>query len=103
MLSDYGLIKELTWFNEYDRLLSKEERLQRLQFLGDEAANYFRELLPKAFASYRNLVLLTHVPPFREACWHDGKISGYEWLPHFACKAVGDVLLEVTKLGPTVA
>lgn len=34
----------------------------------------------------------THVPPFKEACWHDGEISDDKWLPHFACKAVGNVL-----------
>lgn len=35
-----------------------------------------------------------HVPPFREASWHQGRISDDDWLPHFTCKAVGDVLRE---------
>lgn len=25
-------------------------------------------------------------------CWHQGQISDDDWLPHFTCKAVGDVL-----------
>jgi len=41
-----------------------------------------------------------HVPPFRNACWHEGKISDDEYLPHFACKAVGDVLVDVMKKYP---
>src|SRR5215213_9460740 len=46
------------------------------------------------------IILATHVPPFREACWHQGKISDGDWLPHFTCKAVGDVLLEIMKENP---
>jgi hypothetical protein len=40
------------------------------------------------------------VPPFRESCWHKGKISDDDWLPHFACKAVGDVLLNAMRQWP---
>ena len=39
-------------------------------------------------------VVLTHVPPFREAAWYEGRPSDSQWLPFFSCKAVGDVLLE---------
>jgi hypothetical protein len=35
------------------------------------------------------------VPPFAEACWYDGQVSGEEFLPHFACKAVGSTLLDI--------
>ena len=68
--------------------------------LGDQAAAYFREILPKALARYRNMLLLTHVPPFKEACWHEGHISDDEFLPHFACQAVGDVLIEMMQSHP---
>ena len=43
------------------------------------------------------MLLATHVPPFREACWHEGQISDGEWLPHFTCKAVGDAILEIMR------
>ena len=36
-----------------------------------------------------------HVPPFREGCWFDGRLSSDEWLPHISCKAAGDVLIEM--------
>ena len=45
-------------------------------------------------------MVLTHVPPFREACWHEGRISDDNWLPHFTCKAVGDALLEAMAAAP---
>jgi 3',5'-cyclic AMP phosphodiesterase CpdA len=67
----------------------------RMAALGDEAATFLRNLLPRAFETRRNVLLLTHVPPFREAAWHRGQPSSDDAAPHFACKAVGDVLIDV--------
>jgi 3',5'-cyclic AMP phosphodiesterase CpdA len=86
-LNDYRLIEELAG-------LGGRERLLRLHALGDEAAAHFRAVLPEALARSRRVIVLTHVPPFREACWHRGKISDDDWLPHFACRAVGEALVE---------
>lgn len=44
--------------------------------------------------------MLTHVPPFKETCWHDGRPSQEEWLPYFSCKAVGDVLKDIMEQHP---
>ena len=40
------------------------------------------------------------MPPFREACIYEGKISNDDWLPHFSCKAVGDVLRDIMSQHP---
>lgn len=88
MLNDYRMIEEL-------KGLSTAERLNKLHALGDEAAEYFMRFLPKAIQKYKQVIIVTHVPPFREACWHEGEISNDEYLPHFSCKAVGDVLRNV--------
>jgi 3',5'-cyclic-AMP phosphodiesterase len=74
--------------------LGKEGRWQVIKALGDEAAAHFRRVLPLAFAHYRDVLLLTHVPPFRQACWHQGQISDDQWAPHFTCQAVGQAILE---------
>jgi predicted phosphohydrolase len=92
-LNDYLLIKEITTRN-------KEVLGPRLERLGDEAAAHFRRVLPPALAKYRHLLVVTHVPPFKEACWYEGRISGDYWLPHFTCKAVGDVLCEFMQVHP---
>jgi hypothetical protein len=81
VLNDYYLIEELTG-------LSRQDRFMQLAKLGDQAAEHFRSFLPEACARFQNLILLTHVPPFREACSHEGRISSDDYLPHFACKAV---------------
>ncbi|OWK42137.1 hypothetical protein FRUB_04215 [Fimbriiglobus ruber] len=89
ILNDWGLIEEFGGFHEV-----RDDRLAKLNALGDEAAVHFRSVLPEALKRFQHVVVLTHVPPFREACWHEGKISDDNWLPHFTCKAVGDALVE---------
>jgi len=40
------------------------------------------------------------VPPWREACWHEGHISNDQWLPFFACDAVGQTVQRVMAAHP---
>lgn len=92
-LNDHLLIEELTGLSP--------RRLQReLMRLGDEAAGYLLKTLPQAFARYPRVIVLTHVPPFRESCWYQGHVSNDEWLPFFACQAVGDALREIMTARP---
>src|SRR3954469_24672128 len=95
MLNDFVLIGEFDGFCE-----DPAERLAKLHALGDEAAAHFLAVLPDALPRFRHVVVLTHVPPFREACWHEGRISDDNWLPLSACKAVGDALVEAAAAAP---
>ena len=87
-LTDYYAIKEFLEAPERDA------RLKIMQHFGDEGAAYIDEHLPKAMQQYKNVVVVTHPPPFREVTRHMGKISDDNGMPHFSCKAVGDVLLK---------
>jgi Icc-related predicted phosphoesterase len=93
MLNDYVLIDEL-------RTPDKQQRFARLNALGDEAAAFFDQHVPQALKRCRHVVILTHVPPFRDACWHEGKISDSDYLPHFACQVVGDHLAAIMRNHP---
>lgn len=93
MMNDYRLIAELA-------SLSKLDRWPVLQRLGDEAADHARRVLPAALARFETVIFLTHAPPFREACWHEGGFSDDEWAPHFVCQALGAALLEVMAAHP---
>jgi len=75
-------------------------RLALLNSLGDQAAACFRKTLPVALSQYNHLIVLTHPPPFLESCWHEGEVSADDWLPHFSCKAVGDILAEAMRNRP---
>ena len=62
-LNDYVPIAEL-------RAPRKSQRYAKLNALGDEAAEFLDRQVREAVADYRDIVALTHVPPFRDACWH---------------------------------
>jgi predicted phosphohydrolase len=93
VLNDYFLIQEFVG-------LAPLPRFAKLSELGDEAAHYLRHQLHSAVTRFPNLILLTHVPPFKEACWFEGRISDDDFLPHFTCSAVGDVLVAIMQAHP---
>ncbi|MCA9071195.1 MAG: metallophosphoesterase [Planctomycetaceae bacterium] len=110
LLNDYFLITELrtaaalpenaqlSWGDPSVVLnLGLEHQLQEL---GDETAKHFHEVIPQALTTHEHVIVLMHVPPFREACWHEGKTSDDNWAPHFCCIAAGEALLEIMKLHP---
>jgi predicted phosphohydrolase len=93
MLNDYLLIAELTG-------ITKAARRERLNALGDAEAARLTGPLEEALGRYPRVIVATHVPPFREACWHEGRLSNADWLPHFTCKAVGDALRRAAEAHP---
>jgi predicted MPP superfamily phosphohydrolase len=92
-LNDYQFIDEL-------RGLNKDELHRKLNALGDEAAIHLKKVLAQALSRFDDVIVLTHVPPFRESCLYQGKPGNKNWLPHFTCKAVGDVLIEMATAYP---
>jgi Icc-related predicted phosphoesterase len=97
VLNDYVHIESL-------KIVDSEARLKRLNTLGDQAGDYLRGILPEACKTYQNVFVLTHAPPFQEACWYMGKTPDWDnpYLPHFTCKAVGDALLHTAQTHPEV-
>ncbi|UJR82996.1 metallophosphoesterase family protein [Sandaracinus amylolyticus] len=94
-LNDHLLIRELTG-------LSRDVLRARLEALGDEAAASLRAHTgATAMQGIQHCVVATHVPPFPEASWHEGAMSAPDWLPFFACQAMGDALLELAERHPS--
>jgi 3',5'-cyclic AMP phosphodiesterase CpdA len=87
-MTDYFLIEDLAKMDSH-------LRLEKLNRLGDEAAAFVDRLLPEALRRYERVILVTHVPPFREACLYDGEICDDNYLPHFACRALGESLTNI--------
>lgn len=99
MLNDYFLIEELRNRKD-DFVLDKKELRDLLNGLGDEAGRHFEVTLTDAASRYARIIVVTHVPPFREAAWYEGRTCDDNWLPHFSCKATGDAILKVMKMRP---
>jgi len=100
ILNDHLLISELSQWCDEDYVLDKVGLIETLTTLADEAARHLETVLEEAASTYRNIIAVTHVPPFREAAWHQGRVSAEDFLPYFACKAVGDVLKQVMQAHP---
>ena len=92
MLADWQFIRDLAG-------LATPARIDALQALGAQEAAALRDQLATLTAP-RELIVLTHVPPFAEACCYNGKPSTPEWLPWFSCIAVGDALLDHAHRNP---
>jgi 3',5'-cyclic AMP phosphodiesterase CpdA len=95
-LSDFDLIADLAG-------LSPASRSKKLGELGDEAGSHLARVLATAVERYKEVIVATHVPPFREAAWHRGRLSDAQWLPYFACKAAGDAIARAFEGRPECA
>ena len=99
ILNDHLLIAELAaCWNGLE--VNKEKLRPILMTLADEAARHFQNVLETAVSQYPNVIAVTHVPPFREAAWYQGKPSNDDFLPYFASKDVGDVMQKVMQAHP---
>lgn len=97
-LNDYLLIDELRAVATPGYMT--DELVLKLNSLGDESAAFLARQIVAAFELADHVVVLTHVPPYREACWYQGRISDDNWAPHFTCKAVGNALTEAMRQRP---
>jgi len=94
LLSDWKLIEDFKRTRGDRR--ARNELLQRLgageaRALADKLAN-----VPET----PELLVLTHVPPYPEACVYDGEPSGPAWSPFFTCIATGEVLEAYARAHP---
>ncbi len=78
------------------KIIGKFQLLQKMQQFADADALRLQENLCLAIKQYpRKIVILIHVPPFKEACMHEGKMSDKDWLPFFSSAIMGDILMKV--------
>ena len=85
-LSDWKLIDELKKYRT-----DRDGLVQQLQRLGAAEGRLLAEKLA-AVGHAPELLVLTHVPPYPEACVYDGEQSSPAWLPWFTCIATGEAL-----------
>lgn len=88
MISDFYYIEEF-------KGTSKQAKFEKMQSLARESVQHIERLLPLALETHEEVILLTHVPPFKETCLYEGKMSGAEWLPFFMNQSMGDCLKQI--------
>jgi len=73
---------------------------QKLHDIGSESAKRLRTKLEQLPSDTHQVLVLTHAPPFREACWYEGKTTDDNWAPFFVAGQVGNALLEFSSRRP---
>ena len=94
------LMSDFTIIDDFKRLGSPEARIQKCREVSARLTEEARPVLIEAAQKYKNVYFATHVPPFREACWHRGKISNSDWLPWFTNLTLGAMLADVASDHP---
>lgn len=98
-LNDSRMIDDL--FQE--KLRGKQQLLKKMQQLSDADAKQLHNDLQQALSQHpKKIIVLIHVPPFKEACLYECKISDDNWLPFYSSKIMGDVLIKIAKKNSTI-
>ena len=100
---DYeGSIVQLNDFRLIEDFRQSDPRRWKtlLQQQGEASAARLEEKLRQLPASARHVIVATHVPPFREACWYEGRTTDDHWAPFFVCGSVGRVLRSASEARP---
>jgi Icc-related predicted phosphoesterase len=87
-MSDFELIEDLRPGRDYRDYLIKLVRDKANQ----EAATLDYNLSLACKGPDNVIIVVTHVPPYPEASWHEGRMSDSSWLPWFTSLATGKVL-----------
>tara|TARA_R110002073_G_scaffold177188_3_gene335116 strand:+ start:3464 stop:4330 length:867 start_codon:yes stop_codon:yes gene_type:complete len=66
----------------------------KLQQLGAESAARLQVKLAAVPRDATDVLVATHIPPFRESCWYEGKTTDDNWAPFFVCGEIGQTLME---------
>jgi predicted phosphohydrolase len=76
----------------------RDELKAAIQKLADaDARKLRRNVLAAIKDGYNHIVIVTHVPPFEQACLYAGRKSTEDGLPFFASKCLGDAILPIAK------
>lgn len=99
VLNDSRMIADL--FQE--KILGRSQLLAKMQQLADHDAEQLRIQLIDAVKEHpKKIIVLTHIPPFKEVCSHEGEINNDDWLPYFSSKAIGEVLTNICTNHPEI-
>ncbi len=92
-------LNDYLYINDFIGLSWEQLRL-KLNCLGQEAADVLKPKLLEALNAFEQVLIITHVPPFEDVCLYEGQPTDGNWAPHFVCRSMGDMLLEVLSRFP---
>lgn len=97
IMNDSRMIEDLFRKN----CLGKTELLEKMQELADNDAQQLKENLRAAITEHaERMIVVTHVPPFRENTLLGEKRNTIDFLPFYTSKATGEVLIAMAEEYP---
>lgn len=100
-LVDYHCIRELITAGKPIQPIEMQPRLDAMEELAQTAADHIRRNIIKAFHGGANeIILLTHVPPWKQLHLFGGEMSNESWMPYFTSKIMGRTITETMALFP---
>lgn len=95
-----GYTRDLLSIKDY-KDLDRDQIGKLLNTKGNYYAEILRPKLIEAVKNFSKVILVTHVPPFVEACFDRSlRIIDEVRQPFYTCKAIGDILLETMTENP---
>lgn len=95
-----GYTRDLLSIKDY-KDLDRVQISKLLNSKGDYYAEIIRPKLIEAVKNFSKVILVTHVPPFVEACFDRSlRVIDEVRQPFYTCKAIGDILLETMTKNP---
>lgn len=95
IMNDWRAIKEFADVNG-----SRATIITQARKLAHEGVTHVHNAIKQAVRYHKNLIILTHFPPFRESHIYNGKIGDDNAQPWFTSKMMGDMLLDASKSFP---
>lgn len=89
-LNDYLLIEELIFQGApYNKLAHKWTRDAVRKYAGLFTTQLLKDFKKVLKQGFKNIIILTHVPPFHEGSFFDGKVQDGDFAAHFVCYIAG--------------
>ncbi|TWT81758.1 Calcineurin-like phosphoesterase [Planctomycetes bacterium CA13] len=82
------------------RMATSNQRKSLLQQQGADSAERLRTKLLSVPQNAKEVLIATHIPPFAEACWYEGRTTDEYWAPFFVCGSIGQMLMDACLARP---
>lgn len=105
LMTDWEYIKEFAAVSQMSRrssFVNLPEVVKVAQALARQGVQHIHDSIKSATRYHKNIIIVTHAPPFAETHFHKGSVGDSSAQPWFTNKMLGDVLLSASKVFPNV-
>lgn len=110
MMNDWVMTKDFVPFSggsQYMRTMGnvkdRDGLIAHARKLAHEGVMHVHNGIKSAARYHKNIVVVTHYPPFQESHIYNGKVGDSDAQPWFTSKMMGDMLLDASKAYPGVS